>query len=522
MKNVKPVLICFSDQDEHKHHAKIANLIKSSIASVLVNTRPYYSVEEIRSNHPNVFSGFYGWENLYGESADVFSCDRGDEEKAKDILEQVGWPQTLEEVLRSDQYAHWRISGRLYQKIYTRDYLVNSFLAGYQLALKAIKENDPVYAYFFVVRDVNKIGSICACLEKNVPVAEFAASNVYGRSFLKTVNNESQGVVSEYIGLKEGSAHSFLEITEHLVGVKNKKVHRLTTLNVKHNSRSERSDNASIDIMARNRAEHNKSHGLDLTGVWKSHIKTVIKLVLRLMKTLVNGLGRAQFPEIPMHYRNKKDAWKSYALKNIWAVSRIARSIRLNIGLLAPNKHAFAKKKFVVTLHYFPESSTISGVSWRGCKNEVELFSEPEVRNVFPPGQTVFIEHPVNLLKGERTYLFWRRLKKLGYHYFVKSSNGINLEEIDERTIVTIAGTIAIEAANKSIPVVVVKNTQLIAIDGIYRISEYVEDAEEGLIVKGEKIKPEEYVQLSLKYGLKSEAEIAELIQVLVSPSGQV
>lgn len=514
----KSVLACFSDQAEHNHHAIVATLLKERVFSVLVNTRPNFDVKQIKDRHAGVFIEGYGWENICNKNFNVFTSDWRDEEEARSILDEVGWPQTLDEVLASDQYSHWKISGRFYQKEYNRSYLLNSFLITYRVALKAISDNKPDIAYFYIIRDANKLGAMCACLKTNLPALELTKSNIYGAKFLRLFKKSQFGVLSQYFVLDDSLPRLFLNMKEEFVRGENESAQRVGELEVCQENLTGLLGREKYNVTQRNREGHNKIYDLRFSNVLRLQFKNFLKLVRRSVNRVVRKDVRDKYPEVPFHKKNAKHLWSSALLKDIWQVLKMITSIRLSVEYCLLPKKKLDKKKFIVALHYFPESSTIAGVSWLGCKNEVELFSHFSVRENFPPDETVFIEHPVNLVKGERSRLFWRALKILGYNDFQKSSKGIDLDNLTGCTIITITGSVAIEAASKSIPVVVVKNSHLLAIEGVSHVSDYVVGQRESVNIIGQKMTPDEYMELSSCFGLETDDDVAELIYKLTDP----
>jgi len=512
-----PTFVCLSDQNEHKYFALIAEYLKQKCYSVLINTRPFTATSEIARTYGNLFVNYYGWENLYANTANVFFCTKEDENHVISILKKAQWPQSLEEVLASDQYYHWKTSGRFYQKHYNRDYLINSFLSAYELMLLALETYNITCVYAYVIRDVNKIGAICACLERDIPVMDLVSTNVYGASFLRVLERSrtKNGVFYKYIGRESDEPivlfSNFETYTQNGKAIIWKLGSLPTTNELHKNYKSKEST-----ILNHNRKIHKEKNSLDTKRIIKTNLLLIARYLLfnipiriPLETTKVLLLGSWQ---IPLHRKNKRHFIQAYLLKHLFHLICSIRSTLSCFHVLLKTNKQIGSFSYIVPLHYFPESSTLGGLSWHNCKNELALFAEPKVKDNLLNNETIFVEHPVYLEKGERPSYFWKQLRQFGYRHLVKSSRGVNLDGLGDAKIITISGSIALEAASNYITTFVAKNTHLLLIDNVYHISDLIGSEDWTLQIEGRKLLPQEYFKISMNFGLKENSDVAETV----------
>jgi hypothetical protein len=497
-------IMYLADQDEYK---SISNMgAPDSATRTLVMTRPLITEKNISEEDSQYFRNIVGWGNFVPLTFDPFRSAWKSDEKIAGFLEDAHWPQSLQEVLESDQYSHIKLSGRFYQKGYCDIYLKNSLSITFELTMDAIAKNKPDFIYTDMIRDVNKVGAVCAALISGIPIVLPESMNVKDLLLMKVLSKRGSGIGAKYFGMSDERVVQFAENKETRAASEMQVQWMLYDFPVL----TKRDHNPTLEYEDVMRKAHREKWDLGGGFGLKRDISRLygnIRYSVKCVKQCITGVKAAKKSGvIPWHIKSAGTFIVNRLLLSIYIFLCHYRSIRDRFLVKSDEECP----KYIICLHYFPEASTIGGVSWRNVKNEVDFLNNIEVRQVLRPDCVKIFEHPVYLVHGQRPSVFWKELKRLGYTNVVKRSAGVNLKSCDYQRLITIAGSIALESAVLGKCATLVKNSILINVEGISHITESFKLP--GWNIKIEKkISPVEYVERCKSCGVRK-ADITEMM----------
>lgn len=514
----QPTIIFLSDQKEYLFYDKLAQNLSQDFRLVLINTRPLPKTEDIRRKASLVFDCIYGWEDvLQLKSSDVFDDVLYQDEFIQRVLDNVSWPQTVESVLSSDQYAHVRYSGRFYQNAYGRNYLKNSFGVAYELCRKVIDDNPPSLVYSYGVRDVNKIGALCAFLANDIEVVELSPTNVSALKLAKKISRRNKEIINSYYGVSLGEAKKVFSCEERAPEKETDKL--ILTWGLaefsKNHSLIHKEENCGFQDT---RKQHHFKHGINNRLVLKNLkvlLRSIVEATVLFPKNVIKSLLVSDC-NIPYHEKNRAHRIKKITRKQVWGLLRRLKATRNSIFSLI-STHDNIPHKYIVALHYFPESTTISGLAWRGVKHEADLLAQPDLKKILDNENTCLIEHPVYLKNGERAGYFWSKIKEQGYSSILKYSKGIDVSALNDKILFTISGSVALEMAASGGRSYIAKNSPLLLVERVGHIVEFVSDDKWEIVYPDGKISPEQYISVIKEVGITNVSEEGQLLTSLVN-----
>lgn len=469
-KNCKTTILYLSDQQQYRNFSEI-QLKAMGTDSSIVLTRPIAQKKNVRNFCGDVFTDIFHWKDVLAPDFNPFKDSFFSNEQLFQILDEAHWPQTLDEVLASDQFSHTSVSGRFYQGKYNKNYLKNAFAISFEVTRQAILLCSPLLIFTDEIRDVNKLGAVCAALVANVPLFLLESTNINDLLFIKRIQKGDHQIESTYFGITNNSLSPVFSCYEKLCDGILKIDWSLLAESEKIGIRPQ-SDSICNDTM---RSFHKERWGIGQpinVRVELGHAKRLLKTLFNRIVRVSSELNRVEEAGIiPLHQKNKLHYLQSHLGKPLYHLLCRIRSIRdrkilnyrrqLNVAVGAYSS---------LCLHYFPEASTIGGTSWRNVKHELDLLSIPSVYHFLTPSETIIFEHPVYLIRGERPSSFWKSLHRLGYKRQVRRSLGINLHSPYVKKIVSITGSVALEAALAGKKSILVKNSILLNIQNVNHI----------------------------------------------------
>lgn len=499
-------ILYLSDQNEYRHYSRMEKDSHRQKRSILIITRPLLQKEFITEKCEGMFDHIFSWRDLVPPSFNPFTNDYLTEPELINIIEAAKWPQSLSEIFGSDQYAHTSVSGRFYQSDYSQTYLSNCFAITYSLTKHAIGCVKPRVAYTSEINDVNKVGALCALLIAGIPIVVPELVNVRDLVLLKVIRRKDNHISNVFYGQDEAMPFELFRNSESKVG---NKIYINWDLYgcMKDTGLSETSSQDITRVMRATQYERRgtteKINAAYEMRRFANNFKMLLRSVFAIPKILAKA--RCNFV-IPLHKKNSMHYLQSVFVQQVYSIVCRYRSIRDRLLLqwhaLLGAKHC--SRRILLCLHYFPESSTIGGISWRNIKHELAFLAIPEVQHYLHPGDVTVVEHPAYLMNGERPRLFWRRLTKLGYRNQVRRSLGVDLSNISEEQIITITGSIALEAALLGKESVIVKNSQLLNVQNIKHISDVL-DIRDFEVRCRKKISANKYLHICQAYALSAD-----------------
>lgn len=522
----KKTIVYLSDQNEFKGYAEA--LSKSSIETnnILINTIPFPE-ESFSDKFTRHFSQIFDWWSLFdGAAFNLYEQRYYTFDWLARVLKEAHWPQDINEILATQQNAHRKLSGRLYQEKTFECKAINSFGLTHDMCEAVIKAENVDLAYTYAVKDPAKIGAVCAFLKNDIEVVESIPTNVSDNRLKKIITCGAVGLQSTYCGHYNSSISPLFECVERgsecsengATKMVDWRLCKPAILHLKKSSDGERSSGSRFD---ETRRYHYQEHRTNEPLAVKNSIRLGKRFMIesRVLSAELFGFLFDRDYVRPSREKSRLQRLFKRLVKAWWFLSCDLKSISdsLAVSLVKERK---IRAETVVALHYFPESSTIGGLSWRGIKNEVDLFRQREIQDIFATCETCFVEHPVYLKLGQRPKYFWQCLRRAGYKNFVKRSRGLDIENLACSRVVTISGTCALEMAFYRTPAFVTKNTNLLLVEGVDHISTLLGDREWKINYGTAKIAPSAYVALLNHYGIRSpQSEIDFIIAALTRES---
>lgn len=411
-----------------------------------INTQLSYNYKKVYAYGVDTFHGKLVLRNPY-KSFDFLN-------ELKVLVKKIDFYYSDVEIIKSDQYAHKAISGRFFQFYENEQTIAAGALNCYEIAKKIIEVNEIDHVITREVRDANKIGVMLACWELGIPFHTLEPTGVSGGFFLKSYLHENNELIERFSSLtgngKLFTIRNFHDGEDFLFDTFSKSSSLFETTRIWHQKKMNRFWSETTSILCKN----------------------FLKIISKPVASILCYARLKRSGVIPFHKKNLfavliADIGIPFFVirgKLRAIIGRILSRLTSTQGNLAP--------PFLIPLHYFPESTTISGKSWRNVKSEVDLFSDEDFQKWIGSSHILLCEHPAYLNFGDRSNVFFKRiLRTIPTVQIDKWSGGVDLGSRPQ-AVISIAGSVLFEAAKERIPAYMVKFSPLLFVDGIKQVAD--------------------------------------------------
>lgn len=504
-KVMRKSILLLSDQGEWHRLINIVRPLLNSHDLSLVNVLPVPPKQEILNSARGVFSRIYAWEDFPG-AQDSRKTQLVTMEFIEKTLRLAKWPESAEAVLTTDKSAHNDATGRFFLKP-NRVRAMNNFYIGYCLTKQAIENGCPSFCVTHLPEDTSKIGAMCAALTSGLKLLTPVSTKVGGYKLASITVMTQKRLLTTYYGF-EGDVPVKIVTKEFLPG---QSAIRIKPTNYFLNFGVVDAEESQERVESITRDYHTialniqNDFNLEVIKNVASGLKRAARILLSLpMRLLEPALNRKEKSEVIAHCVLK-------SLFNLHiAIAPVGRIFKAKYFA----KQIASSKRNILALHVVPETSSIGGAAWSAVRTELDLLSNDTFLSRFHGSNTQVVEHPAYQRRGFRPRVFWKSFEQKGFRDCIKYSEGVALKDLSEFTVISIEGSISLEAVAVNGRSIIMKPHPMLCVDGIEYIGNYLGVGTEKIDVINEaKVTYEQYIQGMRRWGLL-ESDISKVCAV--------